>query len=200
MELLDALAAINQPSSIFKTLRCDAGPDSIKRKSYAQTLSSYVTVTFELLNCNVEENYRRLYREFGQTPLSPQPGDATVMNFIPVPVDFVEHDCAGTALDIYMIGAGQSGAKFVVSLFGVIAWASRPKSPATSQSNSCNATIPLANRWRFVAVNLQGVVNLVTAGRWPPKFRLTKPARPYISGFGLALQRRLCSLPQPGGI
>lgn len=111
MELLDALAAINQPSSIFKTLRCDARPDSIKRKSYAQTLSSYVTVTFELLNCNVEENYRRLYREFGQTPLSPQPGDATVMNFIPVPVDFVEHDCAGTALDIYMIGAGQSEAE-----------------------------------------------------------------------------------------
>jgi hypothetical protein len=108
-EFFELIKTINLPTSIFRTLRCDARSDSIKFAGYNNAVSCYVTIIFEILNWNwPEDNFRRLYDLFLGFRFQPLPPDTTRFDFIPVPVDFIDDDCGVRGLDIYIHGIGQS--------------------------------------------------------------------------------------------
>ena len=65
-ELRDLILAANQSDSIFRTLRCDISSNEVRGVGvgYEHKISSYITLAFELLDFNTEDNFRKMYGEF----------------------------------------------------------------------------------------------------------------------------------------
>lgn len=65
LELEKFLIVVNQPGSLFRTLRVDVAPSDINHSGFTKKITSYVTIAFEILEWNVTPGtYVDLYKRF----------------------------------------------------------------------------------------------------------------------------------------
>lgn len=117
-ELQDLILVANQPDSIFRTLRCDISSNQVRSVGARceHKISSYITLAFELLDLNTDENFKKLYGEFQSyvAPLRIQSDCSIEFELVPTSYHSTEH-VAYTAwsVDLWIHGYGptEKGAK-----------------------------------------------------------------------------------------
>ena len=109
-ELEDFVREVNQPESLFRTLRCDVAASDVNHSGFTKKVSSYVTVAFEIVDWNrAQQPYAELYRafcEFARGYPAPAP---TFVEFELIPTSYREHGInRGWSVDVWSSGLGNT--------------------------------------------------------------------------------------------
>jgi len=108
-EFKKLVSQINRPDSIFRSVRLDVRTEVKGEGARKYLHASYVTIVFEVLSwLRVEDNYRDLYQQLMNYPLSRPPTDSTLIQFRPVWVNLDELEQGGIGIDVIVSGYGRS--------------------------------------------------------------------------------------------
>lgn len=105
-ELKSLIKSINNIENIFRTLRCDVSQSKDRKVDFKVT--SYVTLAFEILDWNVKENFKELFKDFSKFSKSVQPSKLTVVEFELIPTSYNDHSYNAWSIDIWNHGFGMS--------------------------------------------------------------------------------------------
>jgi hypothetical protein len=109
-ELENFLRVVNQPDSLFRTLRVDVSASSINHSGFTKKVTCYVTIAFEILEWNRPKGtFEDLYKFFLQYTARYSTPNRAVVEFELIPTSYNDHKVnAAWSLDVWSTGLGNS--------------------------------------------------------------------------------------------